>query len=330
MKIDIRARNDLRLVASDAREAEELGCDGVWNAETNSDPFPGLTLMAEHTDRITFGPSIAVAFARTPMPLAYTAHQLQGFSEGRFVLGLGSQIKPHIERRHSMPWSRPAARMREYVLALRAIWHAWETGEQLKHSGEFYTHTLMPPAFRPPAHEFGAPPIHLAGVGPHMLQVAGEVADGLFTHLFSTERYLREVVVPAVRDAQSAAGRAEAAVEIVVSTFVAFDEKDLEAVRQNIAFYGSTPAYRPVLDVHGWGDLQDELHTLSKANRWAEMGKLVGDDVVDVMCAHGSPAEIAATIRKRFGGVADRIGFSVPGDTPAPSRFAEVIDALRA
>lgn len=329
MKIDIRARNDMRYVASDAREAEELQCDGVWNSETDSDPFPGLTLMAEHTSSIGIGPSIAVAFARTPMPMAYTAYQLQGFSGGRFTLGIGSQIKPHIERRHSMPWSQPAARMKEYILALRAIWNSWDSGDALKFQGEFYTHTLMPPAFRPPKHEFGNPKIYMAAVGPHMLGVAGEVSDGIFPHLFNTGAYLRQVVVPAVREGQARAGRPESDVEIVASTFVAFDERDYEAVRQNISFYGSTPAYRPVLEMHGWGDLQDELNRLSKENRWQEMVPLVTDDIVNEMCAHGSPSQIASTIKQRFSGLADRIGFSVPGETPPPSRFSEVIDALR-
>src|SRR4249919_3641283 len=185
-------------IAVRAKELEEVGYDGLLTAETGSDPFLPLVIAAEHTKRIELGTGIAVAFARTPMLTAYTANDLQRHSKGRFFLGLGSQVKPHIERRFSMPWSHPAPRMRELVLALRAIWAAWQDGEKLDFHGDFYTHTLMTPFFSPDAHEYGPPPVYLAGVGGLMTEVAGEVCDGFFFHPFTTDRYLREVTLPAL------------------------------------------------------------------------------------------------------------------------------------
>jgi probable F420-dependent oxidoreductase len=328
MQIDVRVRNPLEVIGDDARQAEELGADGILNAEIEEDPFPGLALAAARTRRVTFGPAVAVAFARTPMTVAYPAYHLQRFSRGRFVLGLGSQIRPHIERRYGMPWSRPAARMKEFVSAVRAIWHTWDTGEPLDHDGEFYRHTLMAPMMSPTRNGFGPPKVYLAAVGQQMLRVTGEVADGLFPHAFVTERYLREVVVPAVRDGSRAAGRPDDAVEIAVSSLIATDETEFEAARAQIAFYASTLAYRPVLDLHGWGALQDELHPLSKQGRWGEMTPLVPDEVVHAMTVTGSNAEIAKGLRTRFDGVADRLNFYVPGDVPPPSRYADLIAEL--
>ncbi|MEZ5261657.1 MAG: TIGR03617 family F420-dependent LLM class oxidoreductase [Acidimicrobiales bacterium] len=198
MKLDARLRNGLAFAAADARDAEEAGYDGAWSSENESDAFLPLALAAGATARIELGPSVAIAFSRTPMTVAYQAADLQRFSDGRFVLGLGSQIRPHIEKRFSMPWSRPAARMREFVLALRAIFRCWEEGEPLRFEGEFYRHTLMTPHFSPPPVPGGPPPIYLAAVGPLMTEVAGEVADGLLAHPFLTVDYLRDVVLPAV------------------------------------------------------------------------------------------------------------------------------------
>ncbi len=327
MKIDARLRDAWETVADDVRACEEIGFDGAWNAENTTDPFPGLALAAEHSSRLQIGPSVAIAFARTPMTVANPAWHLQRFSGGRLVLGLGSQIRPHVTRRFSMPWSRPAARMHEFVTALHAIWHAWQTGAPLAHRGEFYDHSLMTPAFTPAPNPHGPPRVFLAAVGPHMLRTTAEVADGLFAHPFLTERYLREVVLPEI-----AAHRPHGAapLEIALSPFVALDEADREAVRRQISFYGSTPAYRPVLDLHGWGDLQGELNALSKQGRWDEMVPLVDDEVLDAMCASGTEADVAATLRTRFGDVAHRVRFNRPGETPSPSRFAGLVEALRA
>ncbi|MHA6792087.1 TIGR03617 family F420-dependent LLM class oxidoreductase [Pseudonocardia bannensis] len=325
MKIDARLRDGMQHVVADARIAEEIGYAGAWNTENRAEPFLPLALAAEHTGRIELGPSVAIAFARTPMTVAYTALDLQRYSGGRFVLGLGSQIRPHVERRFSMPWSRPAARMREFVQALRAIWTAWETGERLEHRGEFYTHTLMTPNFTPPANPHGPPRVFLAAVGPHMLRTAGEVADGLLAHPFLTERYLREIVVPTLARARGTLD----GFEIGLSPFVAFDDADVEAVRRQISFYGSTPAYRPVLELHGWGELQTELNRLSKQGRWDDMVPLVDDDVLHAMCVVGTTEQVAGELRRRYAGVAQRIRFNRPGETPSPERFADLVAALR-
>ncbi|ORB19067.1 LLM class F420-dependent oxidoreductase [Mycolicibacterium moriokaense] len=327
MRIDARLRNDLATAAEDIRACEEVGYDGGWNTENMADPFLALTLAAEHSSRVEIGPSVAIAFARTPMTVAYPAWDLQRFSGGRLVLGLGSQIRPHITRRFGMPWSRPVARMHEFVRALRAIWHAWDTGEGLEHRGEFYDHSLMTPAFTPKPNPYGPPKVFLAAVGPQMLRTTAEVADGLFVHSFCTDRYIRDVILPATT-AHRPPGAAP--LEIAHSPFVALDEQDREAVRRQISFYGSTPAYRPVLELHGWGDLQDELNVLSKQGRWDEMVPLISDEILDAMCAAGTVGQVAETLRTRFDGLVHRIRFNRPGDIPPPQRFAELVDAMRA
>ena len=236
--------------AEDARVAEEVGFDGAWSTENSGDPFLPLALAAEHTKGLVLGPSVAIAFARTPMNVAYQAVELHRYSSGRFILGLGSQVKPHIEKRFSMPWSRPAARLREFVLALRAIWTAWETGEALSFRGEFTTHTLMTPAFTPPKHDFGQPPIYLAAVGPLMTEVAGEVADGLLAHPFLTERYLRDVMLPAIEAGRVKGGRQDRPFEIGLSAFVALDdaERSRVLVLESAPLHGYSPGEKSVGD----------------------------------------------------------------------------------
>jgi probable F420-dependent oxidoreductase len=300
-----------------AREQEAAGYDGIWTAETSHDPFLPLLLAAEHTETIELGTSIAVAFARSPMTLANTAYDLQAYS-GRFILGLGSQIKPHITKRFSMPWSRPAARMRELVLAIRAIWDCWHNGTRLDFRGDFYTHTLMTPFFDPGPNPNGDPRIFLAGVGPLMTEVAGEVADGFICHGFTTERFLREVTIPALERGRAKVGKTMEGFEIVGPSFVVTgnDEDELAraaaGTRQQIAFYGSTPAYRPVLELHGWGDLQPELNTRSKRGDWEEMANLIDDEILDAFAVVGEPESIAAEIHKRFGDCVQRVSFYAP------------------
>ena len=273
-------------------------------------------LAAEHTERTELGTAIAVAFARSPMQLAYTAHDLQAYSGGRFILGLGSQVKPHIERRFGMPWSYPAPRMREFVLALRAIWSAWNDGTRLSFRGDFYQHTLMTPFFSPPPAPGGAPGIFLAAVGEAMTAVAGEVADGLLVHAFTTERYLREVTLPALDRGLAAAGRSRADAEVSLLAMIATGRSEEEmaravaGTRAQIAFYGSTPAYRAVLGRHGWAGLGDELNALSRSDRgdkWEAMGGLIDDDVLHAFAVVAEPAGVAAQIRRRFGGLIDRV-----------------------
>jgi probable F420-dependent oxidoreductase len=307
-------------VADAARSVEDAGLDGVTSAELTSDPMLQLTVAAGATSRIGLGTNILVAFARSPMTLAVQARALQDYSQGRLVLGLGSQIRPHIERRFSMPWSSPAARMAEFVTALRTIWASWATGEQLDFRGEFYRHTLMTPMFTPPT-LFPDPEVLLAGVGPRMTETAGAVADGLLVHPFTTERYLREVSLPAL--ARGAAARTGSpAPQVVDSTFLVTGrtEEELAAstrgVRQQLAFYGSTPAYRPVLDLHGWGDLGDELNRLSRTradDRWTTMGELVDDEVLQTFAVVGEPQTVAARLAERGAGVVTRFAINGVG-----------------
>src|SRR4051812_26973165 len=308
-------------VAEAAQAVEAAGLDGVTSAELSSDPMLHLTVAAGATSRIDLGTNILVAFARSPMTLAVQARAVQDYSQGRLVLGLGSQIKPHIERRFSMPWSSPAARMAEFVSAMRAIWSAWATGEQLDFRGEFYRHTLMTPMFTPPT-VFPDPKVLVAGVGPKMTETAGAVADGLLVHPFTTERYLRERSVPAL--ARGAARRTDGigppTLEVVDSTFLVTGRTEEElaasarAVRQQMAFYGSTPAYRPVLELHGWAELGDELNRLSRsraADRWAAMGDLVEDEGLDTFAVVAEPDAVAARLAERGAGVVTR--YSVNG-----------------
>lgn len=298
--------------------ADEIGYDGVWSTEVARDPFLPLLLAAEHSPRLQVGTAIAVAFARNPMTLATVANDLQSFASGRLLLGLGSQIKPHIERRFGMPWSEPARRMREFVCALRAIWESWQTDTPLDFRGDFYTHTLMTPMFRPPRNEFGSPPVLIAAVGQRMTSVAAEVADGIQVHGFTTERYLREVTVPLLRAGREATGKTLE--DFVVSypglVVTGSDERQFEdaaaAVRKQIAFYGSTPAYRAVLDLHGWGDLHTELNRLSKLGDWSTMSALIDDTVLRTFAVVGEPGDVAAEITRRFDGVVSRFTLYTP------------------
>ena len=335
MKVDGGITFDLSQSGQSAREAEAAGYDGVWAAETSHDPFLNLLLAAEATERIELGTSIAVAFARSPMTTAVTANDLQAFSGGRFILGLGSQIKPHITKRFSMPWSHPAARMREFVLAMRAIWDSWNNGTKLDFRGDFYTHTLMTPFFNPGPNPHGTPLVFLAGVGGLMTEVAGEACDGFLCHGFTTERYLREVTIPALERGRAKAGKTMEGFQIAGPSFVVTGaneeqiKKAAEGTRQQIAFYGSTPAYRAVLDLHGWGGLQDDLNKMSKEGKWVEMGELIDDEILNTFAVVGEPEQIAPELKRRYGDVIDRISFYAPYKSD-PERWAPVLDALRA
>jgi probable F420-dependent oxidoreductase len=302
-----------------AAVAEAAGYAGLWTGETQHDPFLQVLQAAEATERVTLGTSIAIAFGRTPMTVANTSFDLARYSRGRFVLGLGSQVKPHIERRFSMPWSHPAPRMREFVAALRAIWACWQDGEPLDFRGDFYTHTLMTPFFSPPPHEWGPPPVYLAGVGKLMTEVAGEVCDGFFFHGFTTPSYLREVTLPALARGRAAAGHDDLDGFTIAGpafTCLGRTEEELAAAvqgaKEQIAFYASTPAYRGVLDHHGWGDLQPELTRMSKAGQWKEMADLVDDDVVRTFAAVGDVPTVARELRERWTD-GTRLSFYSPG-----------------
>ncbi len=301
-----------------ARQAEEDGFDGLWCAETGHDPFLPLLLAAEHTDRIELGTGIAVAFARNPMSTAVLANDLQSYSKGRFMLGLGSQIKPHIEKRYSMPWSHPAPRMREFITAMRAIWSAWHEGTTLAFRGDFYKHTLMTPFFNPGPNPYGPPKVFLAAVGELMTEVAGEVADGLLAHGFTTARYMREKTLPALERGLARAGRTRDGYEIsypammITGTTEGEVQAATQAVKAQLAFYASTPAYKPVLDLHGWGDLFGELNTRSKRGEWVQMADLIPDDMLDAFAVRGEIGEIPGKVLDRYGGMVTRVSFYAP------------------
>jgi probable F420-dependent oxidoreductase len=321
-------------VASQARAVEAAGYDGAWAAEVGHDPLLILAGAAPATTRLELGTGIVVAFGRSPMITAMMANDVQLISKGRLLLGLGSQIKPHIEKRYSMPWSQPAARMREYILAMRAIWSCWNEGTPMNFRGEFYRHTLMTPFFSPAPNPYGAPRIFLAAVGELMTEVAGEVADGLLVHPFTTERYLREVTLPALERGLAKAGRAPETFQIsysgLVATGVTEDELDSakDHVRSQIAFYGSTPAYRGVLELHGWGELQTELNTLSRTGDWTAMGKLIDDDVLETLSVVAPLDEVARRVGARFGDVIDRFSLYVPYSLDDAYR-SEIVAGLR-
>ncbi|MDX2646259.1 TIGR03617 family F420-dependent LLM class oxidoreductase [Streptomyces sp. PA03-1a] len=320
LKADFTFTGRIERAATEAARAEAHGADGVLVNEMRHDAFLQLALAAGATRRADLVSGVAIAFARNPMTVATAAYDVQRLSGGRMTVGLGSQVKPHITHRYGMPWSRPAARMKEFAGALRAIWHSWQTGERLRFRGEFYTHTLMTPMFDPGPLPSGPPRIWLAGVGPLMTAVAGEVADGLICHALTSADYLRQVTLPAVHKARESSEHAGQPFDVVGNALVATGRTQeeyaaaLTATRERIAFYASTPAYRAVLDLHGWGELHDELHRLSVRGRWSEMGRLVDDDVLDAFALHGEPREVGRAVRDRFAGLCTRVTVSLSHD----------------
>ncbi len=318
-----------------AREIETMGYDGVYTFEGPHDPFFPLALAAEHTEQLDLATAIAVGFARSPMNLAHIGWDLQALSGGRAILGLGSQIKPHIEKRFSMPWSQPAARMREMVLAIRAIWSAWQDGTPLKFEGDFYRHTLMTPFFTPQPNPSGPARIFLAGVGPAMTEVAGEVGDGFLVHPFSSADFLREHTLPALERGLATSGRSRRDIEISFPVMVVTGANDADTAsaaattRAQLAFYGSTPAYRVVLDAHGWGDLQPELNRLSKEGRWDTMASMIDDTMLSTFAVCAPPGEIATAMTARYGDLVDRIAFNAPYRAD-PAAWTEALAGFRA
>jgi probable F420-dependent oxidoreductase len=338
MKVDAMLRSTgLKALAAEGREREAAGYDGLWSFEAAHDPFLPLIPVAEHTEHIAVGTGIAVAFARNPMSMAYVSYDVQVHSEGRFLLGLGSQVKPHIERRFQMPWGNPAPRMREYVQALRAIWASWETGERLNFRGDFYSHTLMTPFFSPEPSPWGPPKVYLAAVGEHMTRAAGEVCDGIQPHAFTTQRYLRERTLPLLEEGLAVSGRTLADFSISFGGFVVTGRTEEEmaaavaGTRQQIAFYGSTPAYRTVLEMHGWEQLGVDLNALSRGtdpDRWRQMGELIDDDVLREFAVIAEPDDLGPALLARYGGIVDRFNFYAPY-AHDDAAFAPAIEALR-
>lgn len=311
MHLDLGVRDaapDAVLAA--ARHAESGDFDGIQVPELAHDPLIACALAGSVTTRIRTATSIAVAFARNPMIIAQAANDAQLASAGRFSLGLGSQVKPHIEKRFSMPWSAPAPRMREFIAAVRAIWSSWETGERLQVRGEHYTHTLMTPMFSPGPNPHGSPDIWLAGVGPAMTALAGEAADGFIAHAFTTPEYLAEVSLPALADGRARSGRKTT--DVILTPFVVTGSDEPEraaaekAVRSQISFYASTPSYRPVMELHGWENAADALHAASRRGEWDQMGQLITDDMMQAFATFCAPADLRPALEARFASVATR------------------------
>lgn len=303
----------------------EAGASGVFTFEGPFDVFTPLVL-ASTVKGLDLMSNVAIAFPRNPIQLAHQANDLQLLAEGSFILGLGTQVRAQIEKRYGTAFDKPVARMKELVGALRAIFAAWNDGERLDFRGEFFRHTLMTPTFNPGPNPFGPPPIYLGALGPRLTRATAEVADGLLVMPFGSKRFLHEATMPAVREGLSAAGRGEDDFAVIPEIIVSVGE-DHTSTRMLLAFYGSTPAYRPVLDAHGWGDLQPELNAMSKQGRWQEMATLIDDEVLHTIAACGTPAEIADHIRDRVDGVSDRICLYQPGPIPIDA-LAEIVDAL--
>ncbi|MGE0221904.1 MAG: TIGR03617 family F420-dependent LLM class oxidoreductase [Acetobacteraceae bacterium] len=314
-------QGDLRQTAASAQASEAAGYDALMSMENKHDPFLAHAIAAVSTDRIELGTSVAISFPRSPMVVANICWDLQNASRGRFVLGLGPQVRPHNERRFSVPWTAPAPRMREYVQALRAIWTSWEKGEKLDFRGRHYTFTLMPPYFVPPSTGQRMVPITLAAVGEHSLRLAGEVGDGIRLHPFCTRRYLEEAIMPRLHEGMAKTGRERTHFEITGGGFIATGKDEettrqqFEWVRGRVGFYGTTPSYWPVFEMHGLGDLGRELNQMSKQGKWSEIATRVPDDVVHLFTAVGTHKEIAQRIQERFGGLSDAI--SLRGDAPS-------------
>ena len=333
MKIDASAASNMSNIGSHARQLERLGYDGLRVAELNHEPFMPLALAASQTSTIELVTSVAVAFARNPMSLAIQAHDLNAFSRGRFLMGIGSQVKPHITRRFSMPWHKAARQMREFIEAMNAIFDCWYEGKTLDYVGEYYQHTLMPKTFTPQNIEFGRPKVLLSATGPLMTKVAAELADGMIMHPFSSEKYMSEVSMPAIQEGLRRSGRTlddfiiDYAPMIATGTTEEELNTSIAVVRDRIAFYGCTVAYKPVLDIHGWGELQDELIALNRQHKTKQMSDLITDDMVRTIAIVGEPLEVIESMRDRLAGVVGRTGFSVDGFSD--HQISELLERLR-
>ena len=317
-----------------AAKAEDYGFDCLWANETKHDPFVQIAMAAGSTSKIGLGTSIALAFTRSPTTLAYTSWDLQGMSKGRFILGLGSQVKGHIERRFGMKWEAPAPKMKDVVLAIRSVWGSWQDGTKMDYRGRYFRLDLMTPFFNPGPIEHPTIPVYVAAVNEGMCRVAGMVADGIHVHPFHTAKYLREVIRPAISEGASKASRKKEDIAVAASVFAAMgDDKSetlavREALRQQIAFYASTRSYRKVLELHGWGDVGDRLHALSVRGDWSEMGKEVTEEMLDEFVIQGSWSEIGNLVSRKYGGLVDRVRMYLPFD--GDTKWRALISGFRA
>jgi probable F420-dependent oxidoreductase len=301
-----------------ARAAEDLGFAGLWSNETKHDGFLPLAIAANETSEMELGTSVAIAFSRSPMETAQTAWDLQDLSDGRFLLGLGTQVKAHITRRFSMPWDRPAARLREYILAVREIWKSFQTEGSLDFEGEFYRHTLMTPFFNPGPIEHPEIPVYIAGVNTRLARLAGETCDGFHVHPFHSPEYVRHTVKPAIAEGAKDVVRNPEQVVLATSTFVIAaenkeeTEEQRESVRAQISFYASTPTYRTVLETHGWEEIGERLGTMAREKKWREMPALISDEMLAAFAAEATPDELGAALIERYEGLIDRVSLYLP------------------
>jgi probable F420-dependent oxidoreductase len=303
----------LKEIPEMSKAAEALGFNAVWMAETQHDPFLPCALVAEHTQRIQFGTAIAVGFARSPGAMAYTAWDLAEASDGRFILGLGTQVKAHIERRFGMEWpASPVAKQREQIEALRAIWQAWQEGERLNYRGDYYKLTLMTPFFTPAAMKYANIPVYIAGVNKALAGLAGEMADGFHVHPYHSAQYLKTTMLPAIEGGLAKGGRKRDEISIAVNVFTVTNETERALARQQISFYASTPSYRGVMALHGWEEAGEQLSALASRKEWAEMPDLISDEMLETFAVIAGEADLGAALRERYGGLADRITIYTP------------------
>ncbi len=314
MKLDASLPSvPLKDVPAIARAAEALGFDALWSTETQHDPFLPCALIAEHTQKLKFGTAIAVSFARSPATLAYAAWDLAAQSGGRFMLGLGTQVQAHIERRFGMPWPESVVgKLREQILAIHAFWDAWQNGTKLNFRGEHYKLTLMSPFFNPGPIEHPPIPIYIAGVNEGLAKLAGEICDGFHVHPFHSPRYLKEVMLPAIEKGLEKAGRARTDISISTTAFVATSAEEEAAARSQIAFYASTPSYRAVLSLYGWDDIAERLSAHAARGEWSEMPALITDEMLSEFCLVTDEAHLAAALKERYAGITDRLAIYVP------------------
>jgi probable F420-dependent oxidoreductase len=309
----------LKDVPAIAKAAEEIGFDALWTQETQHDPFLPCALIAEHTKRLNFGTGIAVSFARSPANIAYTAWDLAAQSDGRFILGLGTQVKAHIERRFGQPWPESVTgKLREQIQVIRAFWDCWQNGTRLNYRGEYYKVTLMSPFFQPPPlpagkdRDGGLIPIYIAGVNTGLAKLAGEVCEGFHAHPFHSLRYLNEVILPAIEDGTRKANHKREDVSVAVTAFVATTPEEMNFARAQISFYASTPSYRPVMDLHGWAGVAEKLSGHAAKGEWAEMPMLITDEMLHEFCLVTGETKLAEELKKRYEGVADRVALYLP------------------
>ena len=331
--VQVRA---LEQVGEQVRRAEALGYDGATFSETVLDPFLSATLAAAYSQRLLLGTAIALAFPRSPMTTAYMAWNLQRFSRGRFQLGLGTQVKGHNERRFSVPWLPPGPRMREYLGALKAIWACWQNSGPLTFRGQFYSFTLMTPEFNPGPIPYPPPSLYISAVNPYMLRLAGEACDGVLLHPFTTRKYLEEVILPNLEAGAKKGDRRLKDLDISGGGFIVTGanqeelQKEYEVTRRRIAFYASTRTYRPVLEVYGWGEVCDRLHEMSLRGQWAEMPRLITDEIMEACCVVAPYHALAQRVRTRFGFYATRVPLPLPdGRGEAEAQLGQVVQALK-